>query len=299
MTTAGDAPAVVEPWALVTAAEIKALPEVEVGDHRDGDGARLQVALEGAHLPGLTDGITAKDGSLLVGLHSDALARSAISPSRRRKVREAQKTLNRFTKKYLLGVTPLLVDGIPGHATASRIMAVKFYLGYGDHRDASYKSQFVRRMRHQHGRTALRYSTHEMLATGAHRRTEQRAAYRRNHIRASHATGVGYFDGRPVAACAIPILKWCRANGWHGQLVSGYRTPEYSDSLCRRMCGRPRCPGLCAGRSSNHSGNTPARFAVDVSDYYTFARVVARCPLSPHIHNSLPRDRVHFSPSGN
>ena len=85
--------------------------------------------------------------------------------------------------------------------------------------------------------------------------------------------------------------------GWSGTVTSGYRTPEYSESLCFDMCGAPSCPGTCAGRSSNHSGKVYPRGAIDVSDEATFGAIMRR--LGNPIKNSLgPADPVHFSVSG-
>jgi hypothetical protein len=209
-----------------------------------------------------------------------------------------QRSLNRFTRKYLRGVAPLQVDGKLGPATNRRIRTAKFYLGYGrpERNSSRVRSAFVRRLRHPHSR---KYSPARMLATAAARRVRQRNRWRSEQLRSVTVPGVTRYDGVPVAKVAVPILNWCRRHGWKGRLVSGYRSPAYSESLCRRMCGAPRCPGLCAGRTSNHSGNSPARFAVDVSDYDNFRRVVARCPVKPRIWNNLPRDPAHFSPSGN
>lgn len=121
---------------------------------------------------------------------------------------------------------------------------------------------------------------------------------RENLKKAAATSGVTKFDGVPVAAVAVPYLQWARDHGWTGKLVSGWRDPKYSESLCYRICGRPHCPGICAGTTSNHVGTTATRFAVDVSDYGTFKAVIARCPIKPHIFNNLPRDPVHFSPNG-
>jgi hypothetical protein len=132
------------------------------------------------------------------------------------------------------------------------------------------------------------------------RRSAQRRNARKSAAAASKTTGVGTFDGRAVANVAIPHLKWARAHGWRGTLVSGWRDPNYSKSLCIRICGRPSCPGRCAGLASNHVGATPTRFAVDVSDYARFGFLMRSCPHSPRIHNALgAQDPVHFSPSGN
>lgn len=213
----------------------------------------------------------------------------------RAQVRDAQRTLNRFCKAYLLGVTPLRVDGVKGHATNSRIQAVKYYLGYGK-RDSSYKSLFVRRMRHPHNRGYFP-ANGEMYRTGWKRRTRQRTLWRRNH---SHPTsGVGSYDGVRCALWLIPYLQWARAHGWRGRLVSGWRDPVYSESLCYRMCGRPSCPGRCAGRASNHSGSVKPHGACDVSDYSRFGSLMRSCPYSPRIFNALgAQDPVHYSASG-
>ena len=112
-------------------------------------------------------------------------------------------------------------------------------------------------------------------------------------------TGIGTYDGHSVAAWFIPWLEKIRARGrWTGVVVSGYRSPEYSTSLCYAICGAPRCPGRCAGASSNHSGVNFPGGAIDVTDYYTFA-AEARAIGAP-FHNGLPStDPVHFSNPGN
>lgn len=117
---------------------------------------------------------------------------------------------------------------------------------------------------------------------------------------AAAVTGVTRYDGVVVAAWMVPYLTWARQNGWRGRLVSGWRDPNYSRSLCMRMCGAPSCPGRCAGLSSNHVGSTKPHGAVDVSDYVTFGKLMQRCPHQPRLINRLgARDPVHFSVSGN
>jgi hypothetical protein len=114
------------------------------------------------------------------------------------------------------------------------------------------------------------------------------------------SSGVGTFDGKPVANWFIPYLTWARQNGWQGRLNSGYRTPEYSEQLCYRICQppAPSCPGRCAGRSSSHSQDVKPKGAIDVSDEARFGELMARCPFSPRICNDLPNDRIHFSVTG-
>jgi Putative peptidoglycan binding domain len=210
-------------------------------------------------------------------------------------VRRLQKGLNRFTGRYLEGVGPIIVDGIKGHATARRIITVKYHLGYTGkaQRSATVKPEFVRRMRHPR---SARHSTPAMLTRAFARRAKQRKAAKAS---AAPRNGVAMFDGRPVAAWLKPYLDWARQNGWKGTLNSGFRDPAYSEKLCMSMCGAPSCPGRCAGRASNHAGSSNPSGAIDVSDYVTFGQLMRRCPYSPRIFNALgAQDPVHFSASG-
>jgi hypothetical protein len=213
-------------------------------------------------------------------------------------VASVQNSCNHFTHKYLRGVAPLHVDGKLGHATQRRIKWIKWYLGYGKHvndNTAAITSKFVRSLRHP---KSPRYTSPRAIAAGASRRVRQRREWAR-HQKKAHAThGVSHFDGVPVASWLVWYLEYARAHGWHGRLVSGWRDPAYSESLCRRMCGAPSCPGRCAGRSSNHSGSVSPHGAIDVSDYENFGRII-RGHGNPHIFNALgAQDPVHFSASG-
>lgn len=215
-------------------------------------------------------------------------------------VKAAQRTLNAYTKKYVRGVQPLIVDGISGPAFRGRVRWCKYWAGYGKTVNANsveFTPKLVRSLRHPH---SYKYNTLAVLRTGAARRTRQRVRYRQQHVVAALRSGVTTFDGVPCAKAAVPYLAWARQHGWRGRLNSGYRTPAYSESLCLRMCGRPQCPGRCAGRATNHAYAIPKRFAIDVSDYGTFGSLMARCPITPHIVNHLgAQDPVHYSPSGN
>lgn len=108
--------------------------------------------------------------------------------------------------------------------------------------------------------------------------------------------GLGIFDGKTVAAWIIPWLEKSRKAGWTGTVTSGYRTPEYSTSLCIAMCGAPSCPGRCAGASSNHAGKIHPAGAVDVTDYTRFESI--QWQIGSPLRNDLPVDPVHFSVSG-
>lgn len=105
--------------------------------------------------------------------------------------------------------------------------------------------------------------------------------------------------GRQIPNWMITWIDKSAANGWNGVVVSGVRTPEYSEQLCYNMCGSPTCSGTCAGRGSNHnmtSGQGYPYGALDVSDYYSFESVQFR--IGSPLRNNLPNDAVHFSVSG-
>ena len=109
-------------------------------------------------------------------------------------------------------------------------------------------------------------------------------------------TGIVTFDGKPCVEDLAYWLAKAREAGWNGVLVSGYRTPEYSQQLCYQICGAPSCPGRCAGTSSNHTKREYPGPAADVSDYTNCENVLKRIG-SPY-WNNLPIDPVHMSRSG-
>jgi hypothetical protein len=208
-----------------------------------------------------------------------------------------QKGLNSFTRKYLRGLGPIHVDGVLGDSTRGRIRTIKYYLGYtipkGED-SLSSDPDFNFRQRLYHPRNP-KYSTPERIARGAARRRKQRRLNR--PPKPKDSDGLSMYDGRVVVSWMVPWFQKIRARGrWRGTLVSGYRTPAYSESLCYAMCGRPSCQGRCAGRSTNHAKKGYLQGAADMSDYWTFA-AEARAVGAP-FHNSLPNDRVHFSHTG-
>jgi hypothetical protein len=110
--------------------------------------------------------------------------------------------------------------------------------------------------------------------------------------------GVVTLDGKQVAAWIAEIALRARATGlWNGYIISGWRDPVYSEELCLNMCGAPSCPGMCAGRSSNHSGSEFPAGAIDITDSTGFEAAL-RSMGETRLHNSLPADRPHFSNSG-
>lgn len=220
----------------------------------------------------------------------------SLAKMTRKQIRYLQKDLNKFTERFLLGIAPLIVDGRLGPMTRKRIRTCKKYIGYvKKHQTSRIDHEFRMRLRYPKKK---KYNTLRQLERGARKRVAQRREYRRERRRARRR-GVGRFDGKPCAYWMIKYLKWARAHGWRGQLVSGWRSPEHSEKLCYDMCGKPTCPGRCAGRYSRHSQKRQPNGAIDVSDYIKFAEVIAHCPYNPRIFNALPRDRVHFSSTGN
>jgi hypothetical protein len=205
-------------------------------------------------------------------------------------VKKLQRDLNKFTEKHLDGVAPLMVDGKRGHATNRRIVTAKYYLGYdGD-------SQRTNRLSPQARKRLGRPDSGEGATA---RRGDERRRELRAGVKKRTPKGVAKFDGRPIAAWLKPYLEYARKNGWKGTVVSGWRDPEFSEQLCISMCGKPACPGRCAGRKSNHGGVDKPSGAVDVSDYARFAKLMESCPLEPRIFNGMAdRDPVHFSASG-
>lgn len=118
----------------------------------------------------------------------------------------------------------------------------------------------------------------------------------RRRARKPAARGVATFDGVPVASWMVKWLKKSRDAGWQGQLVSGFRSPEHSEAVCRAICGQPSCPGRCAGRASRHVGLIFPAGAIDVSFSSQFGEIQRK--IGSPLRNDLPNDPVHFSTTG-
>jgi hypothetical protein len=211
--------------------------------------------------------------------------------------RARQHRLNLFTSKYLKGVGKIRVDGEPGPATLKRIREAKFWLGYVTDNNGVWNERFHKSLLAPNDPKVTSTGT---VARGKKRRRAHNVAWAKSFL---NPIGVTTFDGVRVARWLVPYLKHARATGtWKGHLVSGWRDPAYSEKLCYHMCGRPSCPGKCAGRASNHAGSSVPRGAVDVSDYYAFGRAVHGWKPKngwPVIFNALgAQDPVHFSASG-
>ena len=203
-------------------------------------------------------------------------------------VKNLQSAMNRFTGKFLEDFPPIIVDGIRGPATNRRISECKLYLGYED--DASRSHRVTLLFLKQLNRPSILPAAMAKLAQ------ERRDKQRERALRP--VAGVATFDGQPVAKWLVPYLDFARQNGWKGTVTSGFRDPAHSEEVCMHKCGHPTCPGICAGRTSNHSGKTKPQGAVDVSDFARFGQLMQSCTLQPRIFNDLPKDRIHFSATG-
>lgn len=113
-------------------------------------------------------------------------------------------------------------------------------------------------------------------------------------------------DGHLVPIWIAEILIAARNAGrWHGVVISGYRSPAFSEELCLNMCGAPSCPGRCAGRSTNHACPPSGRGvfpegAVDVTGYTELRAYCERnAPQLKGGGQVLPADLPHFSHNGN
>lgn len=135
------------------------------------------------------------------------------------------------------------------------------------------------------------------VAMAAKRKEERREKEQADHNPYdAHGGGIVTFDGKQVVEWIAHDLFEIRKAGWTGYLVSGYRTPEYSTSLCVAMCGAPSCPGRCAGATSNHAKSGDGGGACDLSDYVNAERLFHE--TGSRLWNDLPVDLVHFSSTG-
>lgn len=188
------------------------------------------------------------------------------------------------------------IDGVPGPLSWKAIGFAAFCIGLS-------KAQVRNIHEGKITEHAQLYIRREKPRTDAMKKRDAERVERLRAIRERHADpdpdgdGLATWEGTTVDAGFIPALKYAKKHGWDGTVVSGYRTPEYSESLCYAMCGSPACPGRCAGKSSRHSQKN-GEGAIDVSDYYTFGRLMEEGDFP--WHNSLgAADPVHFSRYGN
>lgn len=131
-------------------------------------------------------------------------------------------------------------------------------------------------------------------------------ALRYHHDHPPVIEGLVTYDGHQLPGWIAEINDEARKSGeWTGSVISGVRSPEYSEHLCIIMCGAPTCPGRCGGRSSNHACPPTGKGvkyegAEDVTDPEGLRQFCRK-------HNKplrgggevLPADLNHFSHEGN
>ena len=171
-------------------------------------------------------------------------------------------------------------DGVAGPATKKRLRRVKYYLGYrgAEQRSTAYTPELLRHIAHPR---SPRHANPAKLARALARRRKQHKLAAKA---AAPAAGVATFDGKPVAAWMKPYLDWARAHGWQGTLNSGYRTPEYSEHLCRGIAGHRSVRKV--RRPQLHHPSRQAGGSIDVSDYVRFGELMRQCPYSPRISST-------------
>lgn len=108
-------------------------------------------------------------------------------------------------------------------------------------------------------------------------------------------SGLGSFDGKPVASWIVAPLTWARAHGWHGIVTSGYRTKAQQAAACAHTSGPCAEPG-----KSNHQKLRWPGGAVDVTDSDTLAALMRRYPgPGPALKRAtFAGDPIHFSGNG-
>lgn len=220
-----------------------------------------------------------------------------------------QHALNDFFRRRLRGYAPLIVDGKIGVMTNKRVMAAKYYLGYGEKRAADFTDHFIKQLLNPMDKRHFEYRDDGNYELGVQRREHQRKVYEDHdsHFQTDGAPikGLVYQDGKWVNEWMAEInLRVRHAGNWKGYIESGWRSKEHSQELCIAMCGAPTCPGRCAGIYTNHVKVGHLEGAEDMTDYVTFREELHRLGLwgqdePGHLFNILPQDPVHFSAHGN
>lgn len=108
-------------------------------------------------------------------------------------------------------------------------------------------------------------------------------------------SGVITYEGKPVAAWIVPILKCAKSNGWTGSVNSGYRSAADQARVCAtgvQPCAKPG--------TSHHQGTAYPDGAVDVSNAAQLSAILTsgKCNANGLVWAGA-KDPVHFSvPSG-
>jgi hypothetical protein len=151
---------------------------------------------------------------------------------------------------------------------------------------------------------------HEPMSREMKHRHQQRLHHfkelRYHHKHPPQIEGLVEYDGHQLPGWIAEINKEARASGeWKGGVISGVRSPEYSEHLCIIMCGMPTCPGRCGGRFTNHACPPSGKGvkyegAEDVTDPAGLQSFCRKHNKPLHGNGEvLPADLNHFSHEGN
>lgn len=225
-------------------------------------------------------------------------------------VRDFQTDLDRELKEAGFPWRKIKIDGQAGENTFDAANMVAYIKGFSS--DALHQIGKQQKLTHRAVEILEGHAVRtEAMKHRAHARQDDLKKLREQHKHPEPKPLPGReylaaFDGHEVPVWIAKILWDARVSGvWKGVVISGYRSPQYSEELCLNMCGAPSCPGRCAGRSTNHAcpptgTGQPFEGAVDVTDYVglrTYCRQV-NAPLRGG-GEVLPADLPHFSHNGN
>ena len=222
-------------------------------------------------------------------------------------VRELQQGINRVFDHFKID-WHVHVDGDYGRHSKKSTLLAEYVIGLSNAQRHHTRSRSVSTYA-QRVLRGSRHTTAAMALRRAHRRKHIRRLRRQSHRDQPSGAELGTWDGRQVAGWMVGTrpgpdgrtVNWLakiKATGrWAGGLYSGFRTPEYSESLCIAQCGEVRCSGTCAGRASNHSQTGPPNWgAVDVVDAAGFQAGANQ--VGAPFTNHLPADQPHRSYTG-
>ncbi len=202
-------------------------------------------------------------------------------------VKEFQRALNRHATK---GHPPVKADGYYGHESHRLFLYTAWERGYPTTTLRRGATPWAQR------RLESRWPRPRAMVKTARSRRGKKNPYLQPPPRGPFTN----VDGKVLATWIANIVIKVRAGGrWKGHVISGYRTPAYSESLCYAMCGAPSCPGRCAGRATNHSRFVYPGGAVDVDAASTWVFRAELKRLGLDLQNNLPNDINHYSQAGN
>jgi hypothetical protein len=224
-----------------------------------------------------------------------------------RELRAFQEAWNGYVRRRALHLPRLTLDGREGPKTHKAIKLSRYYVGVGtedwEKNSPDVSDRLLRLLRHPFRRPAweTKKENQKRRKLASRRCAARVKEWKRSRRPPPSQNGLTILDGKQCAAWIAKALLRCRTNRgaagrWPGYLISGFRDPLYSEQLCFRRCGRPSCPGTCAGRASNHSGIIYPRGAADCFLATLLRRVAAS--LGIPLINHLPYDEPHSSATG-